>query len=303
MSNKILYTNGKGTFMEGTVPLPEPGPTDILVKSVMTGVCRSDVDMMQGKFPVLPQHMSGHEGLGKVVDFGSGVSDVLIGEYVATRGEPAYADYYLVRQHEYVVVPEAHERYILEPVACGVNCVLQAISDIDARAGQGARLLILGSGFLAWVAYHTLCAKGYNRDNGFEITVVGNSNRALWGDKLVQTAAGTYDVIIDLSGTDQSINTPLLRPRGLLVLGAQKTVTTDFSHLLWNAAKIVFPSPRTAQFYDAMVMARDMITSKALVVDKFWTRGYNRDTEWQQAFSDAVARKPGYSRGFIYWAS
>ena len=39
--------------------------------------------------------MHGHEGLGQVV-VRSGVHDydIKIGDYVATRGEPAYADYY-----------------------------------------------------------------------------------------------------------------------------------------------------------------------------------------------------------------
>jgi hypothetical protein len=36
-------------------------------------------------------------------------------------------------------------------------------------------------------------------------------------------------------------------------------------------------------------------------VDTFWTKGYNRDTEWQQAFTDGVNRPEGYSRGYITW--
>jgi hypothetical protein len=38
-----------------------------------------------------------------------------------------------------------------------------------------------------------------------------------------------------------------------------------------------------------------------LDVDKFWTRAYNRNTEWQQAFEDGVNRPEGYSRGYIVW--
>ena len=297
MMARILYTAGNGEFIEGAWDMPVPGPTEILVKAVMTGVCRSDIDMMQGKFPLLPVNMSGHEGLGQVVDFGKDVSDVLIGEYVATRGEPAYADYYTVRKNEYVVVPGAHQRYILEPVACGVNCVLQAEEEIKQRSGPGARLLILGSGFLAWVAYHTILASGLD----FDVTVMGNSNRSIWGDRLSQVHAGVFDVVIDLSSHDLVFQSPVLKPQGLLILGAQKTVTTDFSNLLWNAVTVIFPSPRTDKFYRAMVTARDMIQSKKLSVDMFWSKLYNRDTEWADAFSDAVSRPAGYSRGAIYW--
>jgi hypothetical protein len=38
-----------------------------------------------------------------------------------------------------------------------------------------------------------------------------------------------------------------------------------------------------------------------LNVDNFWTKGYNRDTEWQQAFADGMDRPNGYSRGYIKW--
>ena len=37
----------------------------------------------------------------------------------------AYADYYNAKEGEFVVVPEAHQRYIIEPVACGINLIEQ----------------------------------------------------------------------------------------------------------------------------------------------------------------------------------
>jgi hypothetical protein len=43
------------------------------------------------------------------------------------------------------------------------------------------------------------------------------------------------------------------------------------------------------------------IQSGELNVDKFWTKCYNRNTEWQQAFADGVDRPNGYSRGYIKW--
>ena len=67
-----------------------------------------------------------------------------IGDFVATRGEPAYADYYNCKDGEFVVVPELDPKYILEPVACGINCV---VDDFQDRANT--KTLILGSGFLA----------------------------------------------------------------------------------------------------------------------------------------------------------
>lgn len=294
---RILQTTGQGQFQETSWQCPPCSSTGIIVKSVMTGVCRSDIDMMLGSFGPLPINMQGHEGLGQVIAVGDGVTDVEIGSYVATRGEPAYADYYPVREREYVVVPEAHPRYILEPVACGINIVQQPIREIAERSGPGARLLILGSGFLAWVAYHTLLLNHLD----FEITVVGNSNKELWKDKLSQTHTGKFNVVLDLSGNDTVFSQDILENTGLVVLGSQKKVTTDFSNLLWKACTIMFPSPRTDKFYQCMVDAQYWIKNNDINVDSFWTRAYNRDTEWQQAFADAVNRPAGYSRGYIYW--
>jgi NADPH:quinone reductase-like Zn-dependent oxidoreductase len=295
--NRILQTISNGEFTETEYTIPSLMPDEIRVRSVMTGVCRSDIDMMNGDFGPLPLHMQGHEGLGCVVDIGANITDVNVGDYVATRGEPAYADYYNVRHREYVPVPKAHPRYILEPVACGINVIHQPLREIAERAGPGQRLLILGSGFLAWIAYNTIKLNHLD----FEITVVGKSNKELWQDKLSDDYSGTYDVVIDLSSSTYVFDCPIVNNEALVVFGAQKQVSTDFGTLLWKACTMMFPSPRTNKFYDCMKQAEYWITNGDINIDKFWTKGYNRDTEWQQAFSDSNNRPAGYSRGYIYW--
>jgi threonine dehydrogenase-like Zn-dependent dehydrogenase len=294
---RCLQTTGQGHFEEVDYDKPEPTSDQIEVRAIMTGVCRSDIDMMQGNFGPLPLEMQGHEGLGQVTKVGALVTDVKVGDYVATRGEPAYADYYNVRLDEFVVVPEADPKYILEPVACGINIVQQSVSEIYKRSGEGKRLLILGSGFLAWVAYNTIRLNRFD----FDITVVGNNNKDVWGDALSQTYCGTFDVVIDLSGGTDVFDKQIVNNEALIVLGSQKTVTTDFSYLLWKACTMVFPSPRTERFYDCMKDAAIWIENGDLNVDNFWTKGYNRDTEWQQAFADGMDRPNGYSRGYIKW--
>jgi len=297
--NRVLQTKGQGVFEETTYEVPSLTPDEICVRAVMTGVCRSDIDMMVGNFGPLPLSMQGHEGLGRVIGRGANVTDVEIGDFVATRGEPAYADVYNVRKNEYVRVPEALPRYILEPVACGINVVMQPIREIAERNGPGKRLLIIGSGFLAWVAYNTIRLNHLD----FDITVVGRSNRDLWNlhTLLDEEPQGKYDVVIDLSSRTDVFDADILNNEALVVFGAQKTVTTDFSNLLWKACTMTFPSPRTDRFYQCMKDAEFWITNGDIDVDSFWTNGYNRDTEWQQAFADGINRPQFYSRGYIYW--
>lgn len=289
---RCLQTTGQGYFEEVTYELPPLTENEICVQAVMTGVCRSDIDMMNGNFGPLPLHMQGHEGLGKVIGIGANITDVKFGDYIATRGEPAYADIYNVRKYEYVVVPEAHPRYIIEPVACGINAV-----DVADCARQD-KILIIGSGFLAWVAYHTL-TKFKHCEN---VDVLGSSNIDLWGDVLLLGTTDSYDVIIDLSGKYELGIDINLNNNALIVDAVGKAVSREEAQQqLWKAITTIKPSPRNSNFHQCMKDAVWMIENGYLEVDSFWTKSYNRNIEWQQAFADGKDRPSGYSRGYIKW--
>jgi D-arabinose 1-dehydrogenase-like Zn-dependent alcohol dehydrogenase len=277
---------------------PEHSSNEIEVKALMTGVCRSDIDMMSGNFGPLPLHMQGHEGLGVVTRVGSDVLNVKTGDIVATRGEPAYADFYNVRDGEFVIVPEDKPKYILEPVACGINLVHQPIREICERSGEDKKLLILGSGFLAWVAYHTLRLNHIE----FEIDVLGSSNQDIWGDTLLLGTTDSYDVVIDISGKSSLGEDVALNNNALIIDAVGKPISKKESEqLLWKACTTIRPSPRTSGFLKCMQDAEYWVRNGDLVVDQFWTRGYDRNTEWQEAFQDGVDRPAGYSRGYIVW--
>jgi D-arabinose 1-dehydrogenase-like Zn-dependent alcohol dehydrogenase len=296
--NRVLQTTGDGTFTETEYTLPTLTDDEICVRSVMTGVCRSDIDMMKGDFGPLPLHMQGHEGLGQVTAIGANINHVKIGDYVATRGEPAYADMYNVRNKEFVVVPEAHPRYILEPVACAVNVIYQPMDEIAKRSGSGKKLLIIGSGFLAYVAYQVLQINELH----FDIDVVGLHNIDLWGDKLLLSTFENYDVVIDLSGKFELGTEIGLNNNALIIDAVGKAVShKEAQQQLWKACTTIKPSPRNDGFHQCMLDAKYWIKTGRINVDNFWTQAYNRNIEWQQAFADGVGRPNGYSRGYIVW--
>ncbi|KAJ5773760.1 Polyketide synthase enoylreductase [Penicillium paradoxum] len=67
------------------VPVPEPGPDDILVKLNFTGLCSSDIHMMQGDLGLPPMstfgvRSPGHEGAGVVVKVGANVKNFKLGD-------------------------------------------------------------------------------------------------------------------------------------------------------------------------------------------------------------------------------
>ena len=299
---RLLYTTGNGKFEENlNYVLPPLQDNDIRVKAVKTGVCRSDIDMMIGKFGPLPMNMQGHEGLGKVVEVGKKVDGSIIGSYVATRGEPAYADEYNVRDREYVVVPSAGEEYILEPVACGVNCIMQPMQQKLLDKFKNPRIAIVGSGFLAKVVFKTLSILYPHWHN---ISVLGRANPDYWSNNGIELQFdfdGEYDIIIDLKDIPRTFNVDCMKPQGLVIMASSKQQGIQLDNFLWKAVTMVFPSPRADTFYVSMVKARDWIHEGFIDTTNFWTRGYDRDTEWRKAFEDGKDRPKGYGRGFIEW--
>lgn len=290
-----LFTDGTGEFFEKDYLVPMLLANEIRVEAVMTGICRSDIDMMNGDFALLPTNMHGHEGLGRVIAVGNNVDDCNVGDYVATRGEPAYADVYNCSRGTYCVVPEAHPDYIIEPVACAVNMELVCREELQQR--DNGKMLIIGTGFLAKVFHQTI--EGMNYD--FDIDVVGKSSPEYWGDSLSK-GTDNYDVIVNLKSTDQVCRAKT-NPNALIIMGTvpDPEGVNSNADWLWNNITIKMPSPRAETFHDAMKLATRLVAQGRIELDNVWTKSYNRSTNWQQAFTDANNRPENYQRGYILW--
>lgn len=70
------------------VPIPEPGPGEVLVEVAGAGACHSDLSVMMGKFPIIDEFpmILGHENAGRVAGFGPEVEGLELGEPVAVFG-------------------------------------------------------------------------------------------------------------------------------------------------------------------------------------------------------------------------
>lgn len=76
-----------GPLVYKQIPVPTPGPDQILVKMRYSGVCHTDLHAMMGHWP-LPVKMplvGGHEGAGVVVAKGSLVEDFEIGDHAGIK--------------------------------------------------------------------------------------------------------------------------------------------------------------------------------------------------------------------------
>ena len=92
------------------IPLPRPGPGEVLVKVAFAGVNRPDVIQRQGHYPPPPgaSPIPGLEISGKVVALGEGVDGALLGQTVcALVSGGGYAEYCLALAGHCLPVPEA----------------------------------------------------------------------------------------------------------------------------------------------------------------------------------------------------
>jgi len=311
MKTRFFYTTGKQDIIESVYNKREPAPYEVEVMNVMTGVCRSDIDMYDGKFHLPSIEMQGHEGLGLVTKIGDDVYDIEVGDYVATRGEPAFADCYNSHMNSCVVVPEANPKYIIEPIACAINMYYTVEDTIRLEDN----IIILGTGFLATTLFKTL---RYHMCHN-KVTVVGNANKEFWENQrgivlyssihdvpLINDSGNPnfYNVVFDLSPKPEYVEiVRWLADNGTIIMGAEKYPNTPLplDRLLWKAAKIEFPSPRNERFIDAMKAGVDMVEEGEIDPLPLWTKEYNRTTEVKQAFEDGLNRTEGYSRGYIRW--
>ncbi len=83
MKAAVVKAFGKPLVIED-VPVPQPGPGELLVKVKACGVCHTDLHAASGDWPVkpMPPFIPGHEAAGIVAALGPGVTNFKIGDAV-----------------------------------------------------------------------------------------------------------------------------------------------------------------------------------------------------------------------------
>ncbi|WP_070934281.1 zinc-dependent alcohol dehydrogenase [Edaphosphingomonas haloaromaticamans] len=171
------------------VDVPTPGPGEVLVKVVASGVCHTDLHAIDGDWPAKPTLplIPGHEGVGYVAAVGAGVTDVKEGDAV---GVPWLHDACRAcefcetgwetlceRQHntgysvnggfaEYVVasapfvghLPKDTDFVAMAPILCAGVTVYKGLKETEARPGEW--VVISGIGGLGHVAIQYAKAMG-----------------------------------------------------------------------------------------------------------------------------------------------
>jgi D-arabinose 1-dehydrogenase-like Zn-dependent alcohol dehydrogenase len=92
MRAERFYADSKTLAVED-VPIPEPGPGEVLVKVAFCGICHSDLSLINGTFPAQrPVVTQGHEASGTIAKLGPGVTGWAEGDRViVAAGRPCMA--------------------------------------------------------------------------------------------------------------------------------------------------------------------------------------------------------------------
>src|SRR5262249_7817104 len=81
MKAAVMRANHAPLALED-VRIDDPGPGEVRVKTVASGICHSDLTVIEGGLPVPPPCILGHEPAGIVEAAGPGVTDFKAGDHV-----------------------------------------------------------------------------------------------------------------------------------------------------------------------------------------------------------------------------
>ena len=152
---RVVEIVGARTSRVVEAPEPEPGPGDVLVRTLASGVCASERPVWTGHDGGRPTRI-GHELSGEVVGWGRDVHGWRVGDRVTGFAHPAFAELVAVPSRDLEPVPANVPSWAAlgEPLAC----VVEAVS----RSGiqEGARVAVVGMGFMGLVAAQVVRAAG-----------------------------------------------------------------------------------------------------------------------------------------------
>jgi alcohol dehydrogenase, propanol-preferring len=188
MRAAVVRQFGKPLAIE-EVAVPSPGPGEVLVKIVATGVCHTDLHAADGDWPVKPArpYVPGHEGAGIVAAVGAGVTRLKEGDPVGiawlhdacggcehcmtgweTLCESQHNSGYGVNGTfaEYAIgaaayvgrLPAKTDFAAMAPILCAGVTTYKGIKETEARPGEW--LAISGIGGLGHIAIQYATAMG-----------------------------------------------------------------------------------------------------------------------------------------------
>jgi propanol-preferring alcohol dehydrogenase len=201
MKAAVVREFGKPLTIED-VPIPLPGPGEVLVRVRACGVCGTDLYAAGGDWPIQPKlpFIPGHEGVGEVAAIGPGVTSLKEGDRVGVPWlhracghctycwsgretlceaqqntgysvDGAFAEYVLADASFVGLLPATVDLIQVAPILCAGVTVYKGLKMTEARPGN--QVVISGIGGLGHLAVQ------YARAMGLHVAAVDVDDRKL----------------------------------------------------------------------------------------------------------------------------
>ena len=295
---------------------PRPGPGEVVIEVLASGVCASELHPWAEGRPGYP-HRFGHEPMGVVAGVGPGVDHLREGDRVTGLFKQAYADCCLADAAVLLPVPDrvADEAALGEPIACLVNAQRRTPVEL---ADQVA---LIGLGYMGLGMLQLLKLRGPRRIVAIDVRQGARARAGSLGADEVydpvelpvdyrltafqdwQSNRG-FDVVVEASGTQPGLTLAgeLVRAHGVLSIvgyhqGGPRQV--DVGMWNWKAIDVVNAHVRRrADLLESMRIGLELTATGQLDLGSLVTHSYGLD-EVDRAFGDLQAKPPGFIKAVV----
>ncbi len=265
---KALVMKGVGRLVPEEIPIPRvKDPDDVLLKVKAVGICGSDVKILEGKHHYKENTVLGHEFCGEVVEAGSHVRHVKVGDRVAIDNnircgfcsfcrmglssqcveiktsalgvmrDGGYAEYCLVPEKQCFVLPDEIDDILgsqvetLATVVNGMNTLLMLPYDY---------VMILGFGPIGYLfaqfAKNIAAKVAVTEIDPFRISVARECGLTVWNpeevnvvDRITEFTYGRKaDIVIEATGNAFETALQCVTPGGkVLPFGMDSSITAS----------------------------------------------------------------------------
>ena len=323
MKTASLWYTGEKTIELREVDLPALGRHDVLVEIEVCGVCTWDLFIFAGGYQsekAYPFYF-GHEGIGRIVERGAGVTRVAVGDRVAlretedigARGEGHMARYAVLREDRVIPLPETQwpaTRWTIEPIACCVNAVDRAA----VRCGD--RVALVGCGFMGNIILQGLLLTPAaeivvidTAESRLELARVAANGRPITTVHVdamdVEALADRFDVVVETAAAEAGFRLAdrLVRKAGRLVVFSWHHAPFLIDLGAWHrkGVTVLNVSPAThPNFVECFHQSIPLIESGKINTE-FLVTHFSPPDEAQSIYRHGIAKTDGYVKGMIHW--
>jgi len=291
---RALWLENKQLQFRDDLPLPELGSGDVLIQPRLSGICSTDLELVNGYYPFTG--IPGHEFVGDVIE-APGFPDLegkrVVGEINITCGNcihcqqdrgshcvhrtvlgisgrnGVFADNFTLPAENLHIVPDSisdEQAVFTEPLAAALE--IQEQIDISPTD----KVLILGAGRLGQLVAQTISL------NDCDLAVVARypkqrkllENRGIKVLEENNIAPGTMDIVVDTTGSPSGFEAArtAVRSRGTIVMKSTYAGTLEINASSLVVDEITLIGSRCGPFGPALNLIKDQLVDPVSLIEE-----------------------------------